>query len=116
MGMVTHPDPEVRKAALDALMQLGDTNAIPGLEDIVKEIQDPREKVAMMDAIQFLKLPDFDSVVPDRMPDAQAEASATIHPRKGRPSSQIKSGWRPKNDPRAAYVPPRTAPANPGQP
>ena len=55
---ITHREPEVRKAARDALVQLGDTNAIPGLEQAVRLVEDPREKLALMEAIDYLKLPD----------------------------------------------------------
>jgi hypothetical protein len=57
VGKVTAQEPEVRKAAVEALVQLGDTNALPGMEQAVAAIEDPREKVALMDAIAYLKLP-----------------------------------------------------------
>jgi hypothetical protein len=57
LGKVTHREPEVRKAALEALVQLNDTNSIPGLEQACTLIEDPHEKVALMDAIAYLKLP-----------------------------------------------------------
>src|ERR1019366_8157465 len=53
----THHEPQVRKAAVDALVQLDATNAIPGLEQAVSLIDDPREKVVFMDAVSYLKLP-----------------------------------------------------------
>lgn len=57
VGKIVHKEPEVRKAALQALVQLSDTNAIPGLEQVQGLTEDPREKVALMDAIAYLKLP-----------------------------------------------------------
>jgi hypothetical protein len=54
---VTNREREVRTAALDALRQLNDTNAIPALEEAVGLLQDPREKAAVMDVIDYLKLP-----------------------------------------------------------
>jgi len=52
------PADEVRKAALAALVQLNDTNAVPGLQQAVGRMQDPRTKVAIMDTIDYLNLPD----------------------------------------------------------
>jgi hypothetical protein len=48
---------EVRQAALNAIVQLDDTAAIPGLEQALAQIADPREKAAVMDAVDQLKLP-----------------------------------------------------------
>jgi hypothetical protein len=50
-------DKEVRQAALNAIVQLDDTAAIPGLEQAVPQLADPREKAAVLDAIDQLKLP-----------------------------------------------------------
>jgi hypothetical protein len=58
VGKVTHAEPAVRSAALQAVVSLNDTNAIPGLEKAAEAMEDPREKVAVMDAIAYLKLPD----------------------------------------------------------
>jgi hypothetical protein len=58
MYKVTNPEKEVRKAALEALMQLNDTNAIPRLQQAVKSLEDPHDKSAVLDAIAYLQLPD----------------------------------------------------------
>jgi hypothetical protein len=50
-------DKEVRQAALNAIVQLDDTAAIPGMEQALAQIADPREKTALMDAVEQLKLP-----------------------------------------------------------
>lgn len=60
-----HPEAEVRKAAVEALRELNDTNAIPGMQKLADGIQDAREKVAVLDAIDYLKLPD---ILPDNVP------------------------------------------------
>ena len=78
LGKVTHREPEVRKAALEALVQLNDTNAIPGLEQAASLIQDPREKVAVMDAVSYLKLPGVaDGTSPELADASNYQASAT---------------------------------------
>jgi hypothetical protein len=66
LDKVAHPEVAVRNAALDALKQLNDTNAIPGLQQAEELIKDPRGKVAVLDVIDYLNLP---SVMPDVPPD-----------------------------------------------
>jgi HEAT repeat protein len=57
LAKLTHKDREVRLAAVEALVQLSDTNAIPGLEQAQAMTDDPYVKVALMDAIEYLRLP-----------------------------------------------------------
>jgi hypothetical protein len=52
-----NPDTEVRSAAREAAMHLGDTNIIPYLIGALQNLQDPHEKVATMDAIAYLQTP-----------------------------------------------------------
>ena len=52
-----NPDAEVRAAAREAAMHLGDTNIIPYLNGTLQNLQDPHEKVATMDAIAYLETP-----------------------------------------------------------
>jgi hypothetical protein len=62
----SQPEAEVRQAALDALRALNDTNAVPGLEKAAENLKDPREKVAVLDTIDYLKMPSVtDGVPPD---------------------------------------------------
>ena len=80
LAKVTNPEKEVRSAALEALKQLNDTNAVPGLEKAVEAIKDPRAKVDVMDTIDYLKLP---NVMPDVQPadlDTNVPDAATINP------------------------------------
>ncbi len=64
LDKVANPEAEVRKAALEALRQLNDTNAIPGLQQAEELIKDPRGKVAVLDVIDYLKLPNVTDVPP----------------------------------------------------
>jgi hypothetical protein len=73
IGKVENPEPEVRTAALAALVQLNDTNAVPGLQQAADAIKDPRAKVAVMDTIDYLNLP-------DAMPAVQPPESFTNIP------------------------------------
>jgi len=52
-----NPDAEVRTAAREAAVHLGDTNILPYLNAALDNLQDPREKVAIMDAIAYLQIP-----------------------------------------------------------
>ncbi len=56
-----HPDAEVRKTAVETLMHLSDREAIPKLQEALAKTEDAREKVAIMDAIEYLQTPDGDS-------------------------------------------------------
>jgi hypothetical protein len=57
LDKLSHPEGEVRQAVLEALKQMDDTNAVPGLEQAMESIKDPREKVAVMEAIEYIKMP-----------------------------------------------------------
>jgi hypothetical protein len=57
LSELNNPDPEIRQAALDATIQFGSTNAIPGLESASLWNESPEEKQQIADAIEFLKLP-----------------------------------------------------------
>ncbi len=111
VAKVTHKEQEVRKAAKDALVQLGDTNAIPGLEQAVGLIEDPREKLALMEAIDYLKLPDAMSDQVPRVSTA-ANAAPAAWPRSPRIQPGGNKGRRARVAPPGAGTQP-VAPANP---
>ena len=67
LDKLSHPEAEVRKAVLDALKQLNDTNAVPGLEKAAENIKDPREKVAVLDAIEYIQMPSATQNVPPEL-------------------------------------------------
>ena len=70
---VENPEADVRKAALAALVQLNDTNAVPELQKAADAIKDPRAKVAVLDTIDYLNLP-------DSMPAVQPPETFTNNP------------------------------------
>lgn len=51
--------PEIRKTALDAIVQFGSKDAIPALEKEMQWTEDPQEKVDIINAIKYLQLPSF---------------------------------------------------------
>lgn len=61
---MSSPETEVRQAARDALKQMNDTNAVPGLKKAVETIQDPREKVAVLDLIDYIQTPSATQNIP----------------------------------------------------
>lgn len=64
------PDREVREAAIDATTQVGDSNAIPMLKEASEMVDDPEEKIAFLEAMEFLAVPPltFD-MVPVKSPE-----------------------------------------------
>ena len=57
LSELNNPDAEIRKAALEAAVQFGASNAIPALESAAQWNDNPEEKKEIADAIEFLKLP-----------------------------------------------------------
>lgn len=77
---LANPERQVRDAALDGLKQLNDTNAIPGLKQAADNVKDPREKVAIMDVIDFIKMPGITENLPINTNDVSTNATARVHP------------------------------------
>ena len=57
LDKLDNPEAEVRKGVLDALMQLNDTNAVPGLQKAAQSMKDARDKVEVLNAIDYINLP-----------------------------------------------------------
>lgn len=66
VGAFTNAEMEIRKAAVEAAIQFGSRDAIPFLEDAAEKTDNAREKVEILDAIDFLKLPTLSEVRPLR--------------------------------------------------
>lgn len=112
-----NPELEVRAAALQALKELNDTNALPGLERVAAGMNEPREKVAVLDAIDYIKLPSATQNVP---PDLQTNyidaarlqsGSTNIHGKHAYNPAFMK-GIRSMGTGDAAQTAPAAAPAN----
>jgi len=99
---------EVRQAALNAIVQLDDTAAIPGLEQALPQIADPRDKVAVLDAIDQLKLP-------STTPEVAVSGNIRSYRPPGSKPSKINPRFQPKSprgrNPTSATVPPPSKPA-----
>ena len=54
---LSHPDAELRTAAVNAVITLGDSAGAPLLRAASSLIKDPREAVALLDAAEYMELP-----------------------------------------------------------
>ena len=57
LSELNNGNPEIRQEAVDAAVQFGSRDAIPRLMEAAAQTEDPKEKSAILDAIEFLKLP-----------------------------------------------------------
>jgi hypothetical protein len=55
---LANPEKAIRAAAVEAAKQFGSTNAIPALKAAVNDTDDTQEKIALLEAADFLSLPD----------------------------------------------------------
>jgi HEAT repeat protein len=74
LSELSNRDPRIRRAAVDASVQFGSRDAIPNLEDAAAQTDDPHDKAAILDAIEFLKLPTISEVLSQRNPGPPAAA------------------------------------------
>lgn len=78
LSELTNRDPAIRRAALEATLQVRSREAIPRLLEAAEQTDDPHEKAAIADAIEFLKLPTLGEVmdqIGERATNAPAEAA-----------------------------------------
>jgi hypothetical protein len=73
-------NPEIRSAARDAVIQFQSKDAIPYLKDIAAKTEDPREKVAVLDAIEFLELPTLSEILRQQRTNLNSQAAAESKP------------------------------------
>ena len=59
------PYPEVRGDALEAIIQFRSRDAIPALKELAAQTEYPKEKVAILEAVEFLQLPTLDEFLAD---------------------------------------------------
>jgi hypothetical protein len=57
---LTHPDADLRSAAINAMVVLGDASAGPLLREASKNAPSPKEAVAMEEAADYVELPSAD--------------------------------------------------------
>lgn len=54
---LTHPNPDVRAAAVDGMVQLGVPSAAAILRKLATKTEDSREKIKLLEAAEFIALP-----------------------------------------------------------
>jgi hypothetical protein len=114
---MANPEAQVRRAVIQALMEINDTNAVPGMQKAADDIADPREKVSVLDAIAYIQAPNiFDSFTPEQLTNQQPSnftnfSSATMNPRFMRKDKKSTPGKRAVGGQAPA---PAVVPANPG--
>ncbi|WP_035601352.1 HEAT repeat domain-containing protein [Haloferula sp. BvORR071] len=104
-----HPDPEVRSAALNGMIVLGESGAAPMLREASKRAPTPKEAVALEETAAYLELPSGTFVTKDRT------APGSRVPNKGDAAerSRPKLGPKPKTEVSPPPGPQKTAPASP---
>ncbi len=95
-----HPDPEVRAAALNGMIVLGEAGASSMLREAAKKAPTPKEAVALTEAADYLELPPG-SLIPEertaegtRVPNAE-DAAKRSRPKLGnspRPADRVQPG------------------------
>jgi hypothetical protein len=83
LSELNNRDPEIRKAALEATIQFGSRDAIPKMADAAAQTDDPKEKAAIADAIEFLKLPSLTEIRAQSQGVANNAGTAPKSARKG---------------------------------
>lgn len=71
LAALTNPAKEIREAAIDAAKQFGDTNAIPALKAAADATDDLQEKIAFLEAADFLTISpvEFDGPISSPTPE-----------------------------------------------
>jgi hypothetical protein len=87
LSELTNRDPQIRKAALDATIQFGSRDAIPKLMDVVVQVDDPKEKAEIVEAIEFLKLPSATEVIAKAPANGTLKKSRSVKPANSIPST-----------------------------
>ena len=92
LSELNNRDPEIRKAALEATIQFGSRDAIPKIAEAALQTDDPNEKAALADAIEFLKLPSLTEIHAQSQPIANNAATSPKPARKGTLVRRVQSG------------------------
>jgi len=96
LSEISNRDPEIRKAALEATIQFGSRDAIPKLADAISQTDDPNEKAALADAIEFLKLPSLTEIRAQSSAQPKGNSTTATKPaRKGTLARQVQSAPTP---------------------
>lgn len=86
-----NPDRAIRGAALDALEQANDRSVVPQMQQIADQTDDPEDKQAVLDAIDFINLPSFTEILQQRKAQVASgnQPPPPPHPAKTHQQGQI---------------------------
>ena len=91
-----NPDKEIRAAALEAAIQYDDRSVVPPMQEIAAQTEDPDEKAAILEAIDYINLPsltEFMAAHPNSTPgSAQTRSSSHSHAHTKLPAQSPDSG------------------------
>lgn len=102
---LTSPEKEIRMAAIEAAKQFESTNAIPVLKAAAANAEDNQEAIAMLEAADWLALPNADfntpgtrpQLTPDQIAQRKAEHDARIQARMQKNNPQSASQQNPQS-------------------
>ena len=66
LSEMKNPNKEIRKAALEAVVQFDDRSSIPRLQELAKQTTDPEEKNEILAAADYIKLPSLPEYIAER--------------------------------------------------
>jgi HEAT repeat protein len=75
LSELNNRDPRIREAAVEAAIQFGSRDAIPVLIDAAAQTDDTKEKAALLDAAEFLKLPTLSEVTAQKNQSQPAQTN-----------------------------------------
>ena len=110
---LTHPEKEIRDAAIEATKQFGSTNAIPTLKEVAANTTDTGEQIDLLEAANFLTLPSLPLSTQPAQTMEQMKAAA----QQARQAHQnrLQKGAQSQNPAGTQSSPDQNAPAGPNQ-
>ncbi len=75
-GYLRHGDAEVRRAAREAMVQLGLAEGAGVLREAADTAADPQEALAMLDAAELLELPSVERLTPEMIESRRRSRAA----------------------------------------
>ncbi|MCX7722612.1 MAG: HEAT repeat domain-containing protein [Verrucomicrobiae bacterium] len=114
---LTNSDRRIRKIALEAVIQFGDRSATDYLRELAQRTEDPEEKAALEEAIEYLMLPSLTEVLSQRQGNVKLGELFRAHPSPGL-TNQVPRRERIRRSagslgPRQVSVPDRFGPVTP---
>jgi len=112
LGDLTSPEKEIRMAAIEAAKQFESTNAIPTLKAAAANAEDNQEAIAMLEAADWLALPDADFSRPGTKPQLTPAQLQGIQQSRDKAQARRQARMQ-NNNPQSA--PQQDSPAAPNQ-